>query len=110
MTMTQSISAEVHSDDHVIETTFDASRWFAQASDDEILKLARCGWGGDYPADDVALFAAGYDADVKKVFDYLELVGHKKDRPGFECHVNEDSAREWLEIHRPNIQIDAEEV
>lgn len=43
------IKAEVHTDDHIYEVNFDAEPWFAQASDKEILEVAECGWGGDYP-------------------------------------------------------------
>src|SRR5437879_738008 len=68
------IEAEVHSDDGVHEVTFDAALWFAQATDDEIRDLAKCGWGGDYPADAVALFFEDSDPGdgaVAELFAYL---------------------------------------
>ncbi|KKL23440.1 hypothetical protein LCGC14_2425330, partial [marine sediment metagenome] len=68
------IKAECHSDDRVREANFDATPWFVQASAESIGDLARCGWGGDYPADGVAQFMAEQDREVGKVFQYLDLV------------------------------------
>jgi len=75
------IPAECYSDDHILEATFDAEPWFAHASRPQILALATCGWGGDYPADEVAIYMADYDQGVGKVFSYLELVGAQKKFP-----------------------------
>lgn len=97
------ISAEVHSDDHVFEATFDASKWAEQADDTEIEALAKCGFGGDYAADAVAQFMADHDEDVKKVFSYLDLkpkMGNG-DPVGFECHVEEEDLAMWLDTNRP---------
>jgi hypothetical protein len=95
------IHAECHSDDYVVEVNFDAEPWFAQASDEELCALARCGWGGDYPADEIARFASEMNEDVQRMFAYLELVRQKRDAPGFECHVEERAAIEWISVHRP---------
>jgi len=97
------ISAECHSDDRIVEAEFDAEPWFAQASDVDICKLAACGWGGDYPADETAIFMADINEDVKRVFTYLELVAHKKNHPGFECHVDPQSASAWVLKHRQHL-------
>jgi len=48
------IRAEVHSDDYVRQVKFDATKWFESASDQEIINLINCDFGGDYPADSVA--------------------------------------------------------
>lgn len=93
------IRAEVHSDDRVIEAQFNALPWFEQASDEEIKALAKCDWGGDYPADEVAQHMADLDPNVRKVFDYVAL----RVSEGFECHVNEDDARAWLTAYRPGL-------
>lgn len=108
---TLKIKAEVHSDDHNIEVEFDAVPWFQQATDDEILDLAGCGWGGDYPADAVARFFSDSNSvgdalnqDIAGLFDYLEIIKNdpfKEDQSGFECHVDEASAMKWLETNRP---------
>jgi len=100
------IRAEVHSDDHVIGRRFDATRWFEKATDEDITKLAHCGWGGDYPADNVAIFMAEHDEVVADVFKYLELLANdpmKKDCHGFECHIDEEQARSWIAKHRPHL-------
>lgn len=54
-TDTPEITAEVHSDDYAFEISFAANHWFDSATPDQICKLAKLGWGGDYPADCVAL-------------------------------------------------------
>lgn len=91
-----SISAECHSDDYKVEVSFDAVPWFKQASDDAIKALADCDWGGDYPADDVAIYMAFDNADVRRMFTYLDIVGDV----GFECHVNKSEAILWLAENR----------
>src|SRR5579862_6158644 len=56
------VAASCYSDDHVVEVkNFDATPWFAQASDEDLLALHDEGYGGDYTADSVAEFAAAYD-------------------------------------------------
>ena len=93
------IRAECHSDDRAVEVPFDAYPWFAQASDNDIRALAACDWGGDYPADDVAEFAAGSNSDVQELFSYL---GFRKSEPcGFECNVNSQDALGFLRAARP---------
>jgi hypothetical protein len=93
------IRAECHTDDRVVEAEFDATKWFEQASKQDIQELAACEWGGDYPADNVATFMADHESNVADMFKYLELVAHKKDHPGFECHINVEDAVAWAEAH-----------
>ncbi|MDR5730216.1 MAG: hypothetical protein RB191_22620, partial [Terriglobia bacterium] len=100
------ITAEVHSDDYAFEVSFEANRWFASASPDQICKLAKAGWGGDEPADRVALESAAFNEEIKALYTYLDLkksVQLDRETVGFEVHVDEDSAREWLRVHRPYI-------
>jgi hypothetical protein len=105
------ISAEVHSDDHVFEASFDATKWFEQASDEEVVDLAKICWGGDYASDEVARFMQEHDTDVKKVFDYLALdpTMGTGDTVGFECHVDEREARVWLKKNKPALSVRIEE-
>lgn len=96
------IKAECHSDDYVACATFDATPWFEQASDEEIRALAECDWGGDQPADGVAVFIQDKDPKVGRLFDYLSFepkMGHEP--VGFECHVDVADARRWLDANRP---------
>ena len=97
------IKAECHSDDRASEVEFDATPWFERASNKEIADLARCGWGGGDPADAVAEFCSDTDENVKKVFDYLNIIKDdpsKKDCCGFECHVDQEDAVAWIRVHR----------
>jgi hypothetical protein len=96
------IKAECHSDDRCIEVNFDAIPWFEDSSDDKILSLIRCGWGYDYPADDIAHYMADQHEGVKRMFDYLDMRG-KIETIGFECSVDETTATLWLEINRPGL-------
>lgn len=98
------IRAEVHSDDRNVQRSFDAEPYFQQASDQTLVELARCGWGGDYPADEVALWAADENPDVAQVFSYLEIIAgdrSKKNCCGFECHIDREDAHAWVQMNRP---------
>lgn len=97
------IPAECHSDDHSHEVDFDALPWFEQASDDEIVALAAIDWGGDQEADEVAIFCQDHNNELNALFNYLDKIKNKrshKDMCGFECHVEEVPAMEWLRTHK----------
>ena len=96
------ISAHAYSDDKLYEVTFNAAPWFAEADDEEILSLARCEWGGDYPADAVVhgMIDSFDSEDVAQLSSMMDYVTRKKDT-GFECHVDEKDALAWLHMHRP---------
>ena len=97
------IRARVHPDDHAIEVPFDATPWFEQASDEEIMELVGCDWGGDYPADRVAMHMADEaHPEVAAVFRYVEIAQNVRD-VGFECYVEEADAVAWLRQHRPHL-------
>lgn len=97
------IKAECHSDDFRMEASFDATRWFEQASDQEITALAECGWRGDYPADEVARHFE--DDATRDVFEYLAVKPKMPngDPVGFECSVSEEDALAWLRVNRPDL-------
>jgi hypothetical protein len=94
------IPAECHSDDGVVECSFDAVSWFRGAVAKEILDLAKCGWGGDYPADEIAISMAKQDEDIAFMFNYIEYKKRHESDIGFECHVQETEAMAWLEKNR----------
>jgi hypothetical protein len=96
------IRAEVHDDDFRTSARFDATPWFEQASDKEIVDLAKIDWGGDLEADEVAEFFEGRDVgtpdtvdDVFKAVNVLDV--------GFECSVEPDDAIRWVEKNRPHL-------
>jgi len=97
------IPAECHSDDHAVECPLDAAPWFKRATTREIVALAKCDWGGDYPADQVALNMAGRDEDVRFMFRYIEVRKKLGQDIGFECNVQETEARAWLKKNRPRV-------
>lgn len=102
------IRAEAHSDDRIQEVNFDATPWFEKATAEEIQDLSDCHWGGDYPADNIAILLAERNKELGDLFKYLELIQgkkSKKDECGFECHINEEDAKKWLAANRPEITI-----
>jgi len=78
-----------------IRVDFSAVAWLQRASFDQIRKLAHCGWGGDYPADDVARGLAPENRDLRKFFAIVDW--------GFEVHVDQRAAEAFLKQFRPEI-------
>lgn len=97
------IDAEMHTDDYVFEVDFDATPWFERASDQDILELAGCDWGGDYPADGVAEELSHEHAELREAFNYVGRIAGTRRACGFEVHVDEDQAMRWLERHRVHL-------
>jgi len=95
------IRARCYSDDRRIEVKFDATPWFAKATNDEITSLSECGFGGDYAADEVAIWMANHDDEIARMFQYIEAVTSHRHREGFECFVDEESATAWVKANRP---------
>jgi hypothetical protein len=95
------ITAEAHTDDHAVAICFDAEDWFIQAEDSDILRLAECEWGGDYPADAVADYYA--ETALDKLFTYISFRQQYSIKPtvGFECHVSASDAIAWVKLNRP---------
>lgn len=93
------IRAEAHTDDFAATAKFDATPFFREAALESIVALSDCGWGGDYPADEVARHCQSLDGyeDVAEVF---EATGNGV---GFECHVHEPDALGWLKEHRNDV-------
>jgi len=101
---TKRVPAECHSDDHACDVTFDAAPWLKKAITKDIINLAKCGWGGDYAADQVALDMAGKVEAIADMFKYIEARNRvNKEHIGFECRVEEEEARAWLKVNRPRV-------
>lgn len=96
-----SIRAKVHSDDYLYEVNFDATQWFNSASDEGIRELAENGWGGNEMGDSVAQDAEAGNLDIAALLDYCRATRDLRNPVGFECYVNEDDAKAWIEVNRP---------
>jgi len=100
------VSAEVHTDNHRREVEFDATPWFIQAADEEILALAAIGWKNDAEADEVAEYVEQlrHDVDVNGLFSYLEQANNDSsmldDNIGFEVSVDRASALSYCRAFR----------
>ncbi|HEX6292959.1 MAG TPA: hypothetical protein VFZ66_27495 [Herpetosiphonaceae bacterium] len=103
--------ASCHTDDWIIDLgcetgdRFDATPFFASATDEELRKLIAIDFGGDLAADRVAERAETYDSRVRAMFAYIQL----RRGMGFECYVDAVQARAWLQCHRPHVLIEPEE-
>jgi hypothetical protein len=107
VTQGPAVMAEGHTDDRRVELSFDATPWFAQASDESILALSYVGWGGDYESDNVLEWFTdkpGYE-QVADLFKYVNTVQtHQaawEDPMGFECNIEAADAMAWLKLNRP---------
>ncbi len=98
------IEAKVWDDSRVNEAGFDAALWFAQADSSDIESLQEIGWSGDYASDAVAEYYDGRHPEVTEVFNYIRAVRNTRAQTGFECSVDEDSAKAWLKVHRPGVR------
>lgn len=104
------IRAKTYSDDHAVEVNFDATPWFDQALPQDILDLADCGWGGDYPADHVAEYFEADISAIEKMFDYVRATQSTRNAQGFECYIDEDDAKAWLDLYRPGWNLNDREL
>ncbi len=98
----QQIVAECHSDDRAAEVKFDATPWFRQASDDDIIALIECDWGYDRPADEVAVVSARWNNELRVFFEYIGA-RNRVDNCGFECAVYDQDAIAWLKVNRKHL-------
>lgn len=101
------IRAECHSDDFLVTAKFDAAPWFAQATEDEIMMLARQEWGGDYAADAIVHHLeseAGYES-IDAIFAYLSRrpTTPSGEMIGFEVNVHAPDALQWLLANRMGV-------
>lgn len=89
------VHAEAHSDDQEVSIPFDATIWFDQASDGEIVDLAAEDWRGEM-ADLVA-----------RLFEHTATAGlfrhTRRTGSSFECSVDGDEALAWIAVNRQQI-------
>ncbi len=95
------VTARFFSDDHVFDFEFDASAWMAQAGDQALTAVFNCGFGGDYPTDDIGLWMeAQRDEEFVEAFVYINAI-QKRKTLGFEVKVDGEDYCNWLQLHRP---------
>lgn len=100
------VSARCWSDDRVVEVDFNAAPWLSTAGGEDILALAACGWRGDYAADKVAEWEAERNPDVSVMFEYVNARAQVPNSElGFECSVDEEQAKAWLQTHRRDVWV-----
>src|SRR5690606_32130940 len=92
------IPAYVHADNYLFDATFEANRWFEQASDEQIVELAKSEWTGSM-ADEAARFVEVCNDSVKLVFVYAD---HRTERAAT-TEVNAAIAMDWIREHRPHL-------
>jgi hypothetical protein len=97
------VPASIKSDDDAFSEEFDAAPWLAQAGAEAILALARCGWAGNYPADEVAYWMRDRLAEIDDLLSHFEARTAAGGECGFWCGVDEPAALAWLEENRPGI-------
>ena len=99
------IRAKAWSDCRQLRIEFDATLWAEQATDKALIDLGQCGCRCDYPADDVVMFMADHDNKAKSLFEFIEIVRHQMngDTNGFECEVEEEDFRAWLQENKPQL-------
>lgn len=98
------VSTTVCSDDNKVCAQFDSSKWFEQATDDEIMTLG-CGaeWGASDTADDIAHYYVNTNPEVANVFHYLGQRADARKLCSYECHIDPVSAMAWLKVNRPHL-------
>ena len=91
-------------DDHGPVIPFDATRWFQQASDSDILALRGEEYGCGYESDNVAEYMADHDKLVAEFFSYLRFrqTYGRGSGDGYTVHVNADEAEAWIAANRPH--------
>lgn len=100
------IKATVISDDKMSEAEFDATAWFEQAADAEIVSLAEEGWGHEETSDAIAEFYRRRLPAVRKVFDHvagLLKVDPKCAYAGLGCEIDAEAATLWVRKKRLNL-------
>lgn len=95
------INATLRSQDGILKLSFDATPWFAKASDDEIFALATTGWGSS-PAVDALVRDIGSCSQVASFLAEMELPNLPNSTGAtVKVQVEEVAAGGWLVENRP---------
>lgn len=96
------IRAEVHDDEFRTSAKFDATSWFEQASDSEIIELASIDWSNNTATDTVAEFYEGHNVGSPDTVDDVFKAVNVLDT-GFEVSVESADAIAWIQEKRPHL-------
>jgi hypothetical protein len=97
------IKARCFTDDGAFDVTFDATPWFKRASASGIFAAAKENWSGGYGCDRIAMDLPKKPANLKKLFQYVDLLKDSPKSTGFECYVNAGDVLIWMHKNRPRI-------
>ena len=97
------IQGFVYADDRLFDATWDATPWFVQAGDEELVALARINFGKGDEADAVVHFAAD-ESQVARVLEYCQ---HTTTGPGpiigITTEIDPNAATKWLKDNRSHL-------
>lgn len=89
------------------EYTFDATPWFAQADDEDLVTVATSGrdsWGPSDASDEVAEYCGLSDERLAARFRLLHaLEDANLNECGSDVELDEDEATAWVRAHRPHL-------
>ena len=100
------IQAICRTDNNALVVEFDATEWFEQAPDSNLIQLIECGFENAFPSDQVAYYYQGRNKDITELFTYvIEIFNPSREcmAVGFECSVEVDQATEWIKNNRPHL-------
>lgn len=96
------IRAEMHDDEFRTSARFDATEWFEQASDKDILDLAEIDWREGPAADSIAEFFEGFHVGTPDTVDDVFRTVNVLDTD-YEVSVEPEGAIRWVEKNRPHL-------
>ena len=97
------VTARIHSDDYLFETTFDATDWLIQATESDIIQLAKEDWKACQTSDNIAYFARQTGSYLDELLTHCESLTDIGEDCGFWCDIDQQEARDWLSRNRPDI-------
>ena len=96
------INATLRSQDGILKFTFDATPWFAQASDHELFALATAGWVSSPAPDDLVQDLGADNPQAAAVIEEMELPRLPDGTAAtIKVHIEEIAAGGWLVENRP---------
>ena len=96
------INTTLRSQDGILKLSFDATPWFAKASDDEISALATTGWGSSPAVDGLVHDIASCSSQVASFLAEMELPKLPNSTGAtIKVQVEEVAAGGWLVENRP---------